>query len=150
MSIQMSVKFTLKDREVKILARKVVGKSAFEIALVIEGDAKLLCARRYGYLAASIHSRMKDQKTQLESPTKYQREQPPEKHNVATFREIQGPTEENVALVGTAVDYGPHVEFGTKKMDAQPFLRPAGDMAFGKAPNIIREQSKYIFKDYVK
>lgn len=30
-----------------------------------------------------------------------------------------------VAFVGTDVDYAPHVEFGTFRMRAQPFLRPA-------------------------
>lgn len=28
-------------------------------------------------------------------------------------------------VVGTDVEYAPYVEFGTVKMDAQPFLRPA-------------------------
>ena len=31
----------------------------------------------------------------------------------------------NEAIVGTNVEYGPHVELGTSKMEAQPFLRPA-------------------------
>lgn len=30
-----------------------------------------------------------------------------------------------VGIVGTDVDYAPHVEFGTVNMAAQPFLRPA-------------------------
>ena len=30
-----------------------------------------------------------------------------------------------MAVVGTNVDYAPHVEFGTSRMRAQPFLRPA-------------------------
>ena len=34
---------------------------------------------------------------------------------------------EDEARVGTNVDYAPHVEFGTKKMSAQPYLRPALD-----------------------
>lgn len=32
-----------------------------------------------------------------------------------------------VEVVGTDVDYAPHVEFGTSRMRAQPFLRPALD-----------------------
>lgn len=31
------------------------------------------------------------------------------------------------AETGTGVEYAPHVEFGTKKMQAQPFFRPAWD-----------------------
>lgn len=29
--------------------------------------------------------------------------------------------------VGTGVEYAPYVEFGTRKMSAQPFLRPAAN-----------------------
>jgi HK97 gp10 family phage protein len=28
-------------------------------------------------------------------------------------------------VLGSGVEYGPHVEFGTYKMSAQPFMRPA-------------------------
>lgn len=34
-----------------------------------------------------------------------------------------------VGRVGTNVDYSPHVELGTSRMRAQPFLRPALDAA---------------------
>lgn len=34
-----------------------------------------------------------------------------------------------MAVVGTNVDYAPHVELGTSKMAAQPFLLPALDAA---------------------
>jgi len=32
---------------------------------------------------------------------------------------------EMAAYIGTNVEYGPHVEFGTSRSKAQPFLRPA-------------------------
>lgn len=32
------------------------------------------------------------------------------------------------AVVGTAVEYGTYQEYGTRKMEAQPFLRPAVDI----------------------
>jgi HK97 gp10 family phage protein len=31
------------------------------------------------------------------------------------------------AILGVGADYGPHLEFGTSKMAARPFLRPAMD-----------------------
>lgn len=31
----------------------------------------------------------------------------------------------DAAFVGTNVEYAPHVEYGTVKMEAQPYLRPA-------------------------
>jgi HK97 gp10 family phage protein len=35
-----------------------------------------------------------------------------------------------VARIGSDVVYAPYVEFGTRRMRAQPFLRPALDAAF--------------------
>lgn len=32
-------------------------------------------------------------------------------------------------IVGTDVEYGPYIEFGTSRMRAQPYLRPALDAA---------------------
>lgn len=37
--------------------------------------------------------------------------------------EVKGQT----AYIGTNVEYAPHVEYGTKRMKAQPYLRPAID-----------------------
>jgi len=38
-------------------------------------------------------------------------------------REVDG----NTATVGTNVEYAEHVEYGTRHMDAQPYMRPAID-----------------------
>ena len=38
----------------------------------------------------------------------------------------------NGAIVGTPVEYGVYQEFGTRKMNAQPFLRPAMDIVSGE------------------
>ena len=46
--------------------------------------------------------------------------------------------------VGTNVDYGPYVEFGTKKMDARPYLFPAFFMFEGE---IIKDIKKILNKD---
>jgi len=35
-------------------------------------------------------------------------------------------------IVGTTVDYASFVEFGTRKMAAQPYLRPAAHKAFNQ------------------
>lgn len=40
--------------------------------------------------------------------------------------------------VGTNVEYAPFVEFGTWKMAAQPYFRPAIDQAVGNAHNLVR------------
>lgn len=40
--------------------------------------------------------------------------------------------------VGTNVEYAPHVEYGTRKMAAQPYLRPAVDEVSSKLERRIR------------
>lgn len=134
---------------VKVLGHKVVFKSVWATALHVEQLAKNLCARNYGYLAASINAQMKDKGDKLESPTKYAKSTIPATHAPATFKTIQPPTADNEAHVGTAVDYGPHVEYGTIKMDAQPFLRPALDLAKGDVLEIVKAEGKNHFFKYL-
>lgn len=134
---------------VKSQMKKAVGDSLFKVALIVESYAKKLCARRYGYLAASINTQTKSEGTKVEDPGKYRKETPPPYHNVLSFKEIAKPTEDNMAYVGTHVDYNYHVEYGTVKMDAQPFLRPALEYAKGEVLDIVKIGSKSYLKDYL-
>ena len=43
------------------------------------------------------------------------------------------------AKVGTNVEYAPYVEYGTKHMSAQPYLRPALDENKGKAQKAMSD-----------
>jgi len=135
---------------VKTLGKNVLNKSIYEVGLIVEGNGKELAARKYGYLAASINTQFQGGGDELENPSKYAKEVPPANHDVKTFRKIQSPTQDEVVLVGTAVDYGPHVEWGTIKMDAQPFLRPALDMAQGKVLERVTINAKLYFLGYLQ
>jgi HK97 gp10 family phage protein len=150
MSVKVITKSSWKGDLIKVKGHSCMTKSIYEIGLIVEGQAKELCARRYGYLAASINTQFEGGGTELESPSSYAKETPPASHKVDTFRKIQKPNNNKTVLIGTAVDYGPHVEFGTVKMSAQPFLRPAADLAQGKTLIIVRNNYKYEFKDYMK
>jgi HK97 gp10 family phage protein len=134
---------------VKVLGKKVTKHSSYEIGLVVEEQAKLLAARRYGYLAASINTQSNDLGDDVESPSKYRKKTPPANHDVGTFRKISKPNESGETLVGTAVDYAPYQEFGTVKMDAAPFLRPALELAKGKSLDIVTINSKKHFLGYL-
>ena len=134
---------------VKVLGQKVVSSSVWATALHVEQLAKNLCARNYGYLAASINAQMSDKGDKLESPSKYAKSAVPAAHAPDTFKTISAPAEKNEAHVGTAVDYGPHVEYGTIKADAQPFLRPALDLAKGDVVEIIKVEGKNHFYKYL-
>jgi HK97 gp10 family phage protein len=136
--------------EVKIIGQKIISDSTYKIGLVVEGQAKELAARRFGYMAASINTQSKDKGDELENPSKYAKEIPPSYHKVDSFRKISKPENDNETLVGTAVDYAPYKEFGTVKMEADPFLRPALDLAMGESKTILETEGKYQFKDYLK
>lgn len=135
--------------EVKVQGKKVVGKSAYEIGLVVEGQAKLLAPKDTGYLAASITTQASDGTgTMPESPSKYG---PGGGKGYSDFEmTIQIPREENEVYVGTPLEYAPHMEFGTMKTPAQPFLRPALDLAMGKVLTIVQNKAKFYFKEYLK
>ena len=135
---------------VKVKGHSAMQKSIYEIGYIVEGQAKELAARRYGYLAASINVQFNGGGDELESPTRYAKETPPSYHKVESFRKITAPSEDDVVLVGTALSYGPYIEFGTVRAPAQPFLRPAVDLAQGKTLTVILKNSKYEFSDYLK
>jgi len=123
--------------EVKIQGKRVVGKSAYEIGLVVEGQAKELCPVKTGRLKGSITTAAYSKQTMPQSPA-------------SGADTIQPPRDDSEVLVGTAVEYGPYMEFGTVRSDAKPFLRPALDMARGGAMAIVERNGRYEFKKYLK
>lgn len=46
----------------------------------------------------------------------------------------------NEVVVGTNVEYAPHVEFGTSRQEAQPHLRPAITQNQDRIEELIREE----------
>jgi phage gpG-like protein len=123
--------------EVKLRGKRVVGKSAFEIGLIVEGQAKLLINNVTGRLAGSITTASRDTQSGVDAP--------------AGFADlIRPPVAENEVFVGTGVEYGPYVEFGTFRTNARPFLRPALDLAQGKALTIVMSNGRFEFREYLK
>jgi len=131
----------------KAIGKKVVSKSVYAIGLAVESQAKLLCPRDTGYLAASINTQTKTEGDRVESPTKYGNGTGT---SPAGFTEIEKPTKENVCLVGSYVEYAIWQEMGTCKMNAQPFLRPAFDLVQGRTLEIVTYNGKTYFKDYLE
>jgi HK97 gp10 family phage protein len=136
MSMKATVSQTWRGQEVKIQGKKVVNKSIYEVGLIVEGQAKELAPKDTGRLAASITTQSSTEGTE-----------PKGKGAVATDK-IQKPSSDMEVLVGTATDYSIWQEFGTVRMNASPFLRPALDLAHGKVLTIVQENEKYYFKDY--
>jgi len=160
MSVKVTVNTKWEGKEVKVLGKKVVGKTMFEVGLVVEGQAKLLCPIDYGYLAASINVQAGDgQGTEMSRVVQNSSKEKVKKKDQHRsfwegmpegFHKITKPDSDMEVLVGTAVEYGPHIEFGTIHMDAQPFLRPALDLAKGKTLHIGLYNGKYYLKDYLQ
>lgn len=121
----------------KLKGRKVANKSALEIGLIIERQARELTPKDTGRLRASITTRS----------TKESSKAGPE---ALASDIIAAPTNDNEVFVGTAVDYAWWQEFGTQRMDAQPFLRPALDLARGKTLTIVEENGRYEFAEYMR
>ena len=164
MSIKTNIDQQWHGKEIKIKGNAVRNKSAFEIGLVVEGQAKALCAIKTGRLAGSITTQSQTMGTA------------PQGAGSQAGDIIEKPKQEGEVLVGTPVDYAPHVEFGTGPytitvknakvltdgkrffgksvkhpgIPAQPFLRPSLDLAKGKTLTIVKNEAKYEFKDYIK
>ena len=137
MSHQVKTDLAWHGEDVKIKGRKVVNKSAYEIGLVVEGQAKELCKVVTGRLRGSITTQAADKGTNVEAPAE-------------SSDKIAGPRDDQEVLVGTAVEYGPYKEFGTVRMDAEPYLRPALDLAQGKTVSITQKNAKMEFGSYLK
>jgi hypothetical protein len=135
--------------EVKIQGRKVVNKSAYEMGLVVEGQAKELCPVNYGYLAASITTQSLTEGTEPSTPSPSANPIGPDSGKPAEMK-IAKPTDEGEVLVGTPVEYAAHMEFGTIKTDAQPYLRPALALAQGKVIMIVERNAKLHMQPYLQ
>jgi HK97 gp10 family phage protein len=49
-------------------------------------------------------------------------------------------------IVGTNVEYAPYVEYGTKRMRAQPYLRPALDKNRKDLVRLFRDELRDVFR----
>jgi hypothetical protein len=124
--------------EVKRRAEKLAGKSSFEIGLAVQGQAKLLVPRQTGRLGGSITT----------SSGFGQKTEPSGQGSVSSDT-IQKPNDPFETFVGTPVEYGPYMEYGTRKTSAQPFLRPALDIVRGRALTIVQAGARKEFAEYL-
>ena len=58
---------------------------------------------------------------------------------------IQAREDGDGAIVGTNIEYAAFVEYGTRRMSARPYLRPAIDSVRGRAPNIVATEGRQEF-----
>ena len=105
---------------VKYRSDAAIGRSTLELGLAVASQAKGLINNVTHRLQGSITAQGAKGGSEVESPA-------------TAGDKITGPSGGLDTYVGTNVEYGPYVEFGTKFSDARPFLRPALDSVMGQA-----------------
>ena len=118
--------FQVKDYSKKIESENEDGLilGITETAISITAQAKLLAPVDYGELEGSLMWKSDNKSGGYGQG----RGQDLTKGDKLTVSPAKG-----VAYVGTAVEHGIYQEFGTRKMSAQPYLRPSADIIQGKA-----------------
>jgi HK97 gp10 family phage protein len=88
-------------------------KNALEaVGAFIEKEAERICPKDTYNLSASITYATVDNVSRVRSPAKQS-------------TAVSKPEDDDAVRIGTKVKYAPYVEYGTYKMSAQPYLRPA-------------------------
>lgn len=134
MSYEVRSDLQWNGQDVKIRGNKVINKTIFETGLIVQGQAVVLAPVDTGYLRGSILTQSANKGTETR----------PDK-NGRKANGIDAPPTDSEVWVGTSVVYAPAVEFLS-----QPFLRPALDLAMGKALNIGEKNGRMEFKDYLR
>jgi len=102
----------------KMDAAAVLGKAVeaalTKVAMKIEGDAKELSPYKTGRLRGSITYRIGSKGSSPEAPA-------------GPSDVVSNSPDKFTAHVGTNVKYAQHMEYGTARSAAQPYLRPALD-----------------------
>lgn len=108
-------KFTWNGEKFKADLQKANNKTLLEAAFKIRSETVPLVPVDTGLLRNSINFA-------VSGDSKDFKDVDPEKNTFIAGENIKAG--KNEAIVGTAVFYGPYVEYGTRKMQSQPFLLP--------------------------
>jgi len=105
-----------------------VERMLVEAGIMVEGDAVMLAPVDTGRVKGSITYATNRKRTRVRGVAK-------------PGDEVSTPMEDDTVYIGTNVEYAQHLEYGTKHMAAQPFLRPAFD---GRKSDIMRRGLKEV------
>lgn len=89
-----------------------VQKALVKAGVIVERQASALAPVDLGRLRGSITYATAKERSNVDAPA-------------SLTDGVSAPTDKWTVHIGTNVDYAPHVEYGTRRMSAQPFLRPA-------------------------
>ena len=124
---------TMADNNYELAIGKSTIAQLLKVAIVIEGRAVANVPVDTGRLRGSITYALQGRAIGVTRQSQVSGEA-----NVGDG--VSKPSENNVAHIGTNVEYAQHVEFGTFKMTKQPFLRPALDASRSDVQRIMQKE----------
>lgn len=135
----MTLEFDKTDKVLMAAAKAV--EVALEAAIIdMHNQAVELAPVKSGNLKGSLTWTIGGKVGGLNSPGGKQPKGTPKQ---ATAEDgVQATNETDTAYLGTNVEYAPYMEYGTKDVDAQPFLRPAFDARKKYTEEIMRKHFK--------
>jgi len=112
---------------------KATRRALIAIGALLVGDAGLRVPVDTGRLRGSITYAVKGGRSNTKSPAK-------------GTDAVSTPADSTVCYVGTNVEYAQHIEYGTRRSAAQPYLRPAFDSNRKNIAKIQRDELKAAFR----
>jgi len=130
----MNLNIEIDDTKLQALLGKMIQKypeatkqGMINVAFMIHEDATWNCPYITGRLRSSLAVAIKDQIVKKNNP----------KNDEDV---ITPPSEDFEVYIGTRTYYAPFVEFGTRKMPAKPYLRPAFDKNINKLTEEVKKE----------
>lgn len=118
---------TVERKDIRGISQDGVAAAILSAVSFVQAAAADLCPVQYGQLRNSIMFKVGDEEGGFNESGG---EQAPSSHK------IDAKTSKTVGVVGTGSDHW-YPEFGTKFQVAQPFLRPAGEIAKGSSAKSV-------------
>ena len=130
MASGVTVTNTMADNDYDSAMDKAIEASLETAGVILERQATQLTAVDTGRLRGSITYRSQRKQSRVRAPA-------------SGNDQVSRPGRKWTLHVGTNVEYAAHLEYGTRKMSAQPYLRPALTMF---KHEILRDFSKWVEK----
>ena len=116
---------------------RMVVRGLSAIGPFLEGEVIVRTPVKWGRLRGSYTYAIKKEQDEIR----------PDKNGIRWPEDkIDKPTDKYTLYVGTNCNYGPHVEYGTRNMAAQPHARPALDRNRKRCGEIFQKEIKKVLR----
>lgn len=121
------VKNTMRGKDYGDIVDNATERALQAIGVMIEGEAIVRVPVDSGRLKGSITYATKKESDNPSGAAKH-------------TDKVSRPWEKHILHVGTNVEYAQHIEYGTRRMSAQPYLRPALNDNRSKIAKIFKDE----------